>query len=35
MRACRLQEGCGFAADKQAPRWFCYENRADSEKYMG
>ncbi|WP_181168106.1 hypothetical protein [Mesorhizobium sp. B2-4-19] len=31
---CGKDAGWGFAKPKQSPHWFCFEHRAEGEKYL-
>lgn len=31
---CNQDAGWGFAKPKQEPHWFCFEHRADGEKFL-
>lgn len=31
---CEKDGGRGFAVGKQAPHWFCYEHKAEGERYI-
>lgn len=32
---CKKWGGWGFAVGKNPPHWFCYEHRAEGERYRG